>query len=107
MTELQIEKSFTVQKLEGSEILTEEGLRERVRSGALLFEIMDHTGDVKKIWNPEIPAEVEDARRSYDDLRKKGYRAFRVNEKGDQGEMMSSFEPKAGRVVMIPQMAGG
>lgn len=64
-------------------------------------------GDVKKIWNPRIPEEVEDAKRSFDDLRGKGYLAFRVNANGEQGEQMDGWDPEAGKIIMIPQMRGG
>jgi len=99
---------FDVKRHDGSsEKLTEDHLRTRVREGALLFEIMDHSGDVKKIWDPAKTIEVDDARRSFDDLTKKGYRAYRTNEKGDQGEQMKTFDASAGRVVFVPQMQGG
>jgi hypothetical protein len=97
-----------VQKHDGSrEKLDAEGLAARVRAGGLVFEIMDRSGDVKKIWDPTKEVEVEDARMSFDNLTKKGYRAFRTDAAGKEGELMKTFDPEAGRVVFVPQMQGG
>ena len=105
---MQTETQFEVKKHDGSmESLTETDLRSRVRGGSLLFEIMDHSGDVKKIWDPSKTVEVDDARQSFDNLTAKGYRAYRTNEKGDQGEQMKTFDAASGRVVFVPQMQGG
>lgn len=99
---------FTVERMGGTkQALTEEGLRDAVRNGGLLFEVMGREGDVKKIWDPSKQVEVDDAKRSFDDLKAKGYRAYRCNDKGDQGEPMNEFDPKAGRVVLVPPMVGG
>lgn len=99
---------FEVKRHDGSaEKHTEETLRSRVREGALLFEIMDHSGDTKKIWDPSKAVEVDDAKRSFEHFTSKGYRAFRTNDKGDQGDQMREFDPQAGRVVFVPQMQGG
>jgi hypothetical protein len=65
-------------------------------------------GDVKKIWSRNNPDEVADARRSFDDLVGKGFRAFRVTgEDGERGGSMRSFDPKAERMILIPPMVGG
>ncbi len=70
--------------------------------------IMGKDGDVKKLWDSTKPDEVADAKRSFDDLRKKGYLAFRVTGKeGEKGEQMREFDPDAERMIMVPQMRGG
>jgi len=106
---MEIASQFDVKRHDGSvEKLTEADLRTQVRGGKLLFEIMDRSGDVKKIWDPAKAVEVDDARRSFEDLTKKGYKAFHCsNEKGDQGDQMKEFDPKAGRVIFISPMVGG
>lgn len=87
--------------------MTEEEVRTCVREGKLFFEVIDRTGDSKKIWDPNQPVEVEDAERSFTDLTSKGYRAFRVDSDGEKGELMTKFDASAGRVIMVPQMQGG
>jgi len=99
---------FQVKRCDGTtDLLTEEGIRSAVSMGSLVFEVMDHSGDVKKIWDPTKPVEVEDAELSFKNLTSKGYRAYKTDEKGDKGEQMKSFEASAGRVIFVPQMQGG
>lgn len=71
------------------------------------MRIMDDTGDTKKTWDPSAPDEVEDARRTFDDLKKKGYTAYRINEDGEPGEVMRKFDSQAKAVIMRPAMKGG
>jgi hypothetical protein len=70
--------------------------------------VMGKDGDTKLLWDRRNPDEVENARRSFDDLRKKGYLAFRVTgTDGEKGEQMTAFDPEAERMIMIPAMRGG
>lgn len=69
--------------------------------------IMDHTGDTKLIWDSDNSDEVENAKRTFKDLKKKGYACFSVNKKGDKGEVINEFDPLAERLIMAPPLAGG
>ena len=70
--------------------------------------IMDRTGDLKVIWDPDKEDEVEAARKQFNDLRKKGYAAYKVEgKKGDKGEVIREFDPDAGRIILAPAMQGG
>jgi hypothetical protein len=64
-------------------------------------------GDKKEIWNPQNPDEVASAKATFDALRKKGYAAYKVNEKGEQGELIHEFDPNSGKLIMAPAMRGG
>jgi len=64
-------------------------------------------GDLKIIWDSDKPVEVEHARKSFDEFKRKGYAAYRVNKSGDSGEVMRSFEADAEKVILRPQMMGG
>ena len=76
-----------------------------------VIAIMDHRyGDKKEVWNPRIQDEVDSARKSFDDLKAKGYTVYKVNPdtgEKDDGRVMTSFEPEAGKMIAIPRMAGG
>jgi len=78
-----------------------------VEKPAHVMSTLGPEGDVKKIWDPTKPDEVEDAKRSFNDLRKKGYLAFSVNAEGDKGEQLNEFDPNAKSMIMVPQMQGG
>ncbi len=70
--------------------------------------VMGKEGDVKTIWNPKNADEVENARKTFNDMKKKGYLAFKVTTDGGQGEQMTTFDPEAAKMIlMIPQMQGG
>lgn len=69
--------------------------------------ILDHTGDTKIVWDADKPAEVEHARDTFERFKKKGYAAYKVDRKGDQGEVMKTFDPDAEKMILAPQMVGG
>jgi hypothetical protein len=68
---------------------------------------LNHKGDTRIQWDPDDPNSVEQARRTFNELKKKGYAAFRVNRKGDKGETMKEFDPEALSITMSPPQAGG
>lgn len=73
-----------------------------------IMNVMDGTGDTKKMWNPDNADEVADARRSFDDLRAKGYSAFKVTAAdGSAGEEIRTFDPTLGKLIMVPRRVGG
>lgn len=70
--------------------------------------VMGKEGDVKTIWNPKNADEVENARKTFDDMKKKGYVAFKVAKDGAQGEQMTEFDPEAAKMIlMVPAFQGG
>lgn len=72
-----------------------------------VLEIMDLTGDTKVHWDKSKEAEVIAARASFDALKAKGYRAYRLGGDGSTGSQLDSFDASAERILMMPQMAGG
>lgn len=68
---------------------------------------LDKTGDTKIIWNPNNTDEVANAKRTFDDLRKKGYVAFSVEKNGDKGTEISTFDPNAEKLILCPPLRGG
>lgn len=72
------------------------------------LRVMGSSGDTKIIWDRNNSVEVDNARRSFDDLKKKGYLAYTViGKNGDKGEIMKEFDPDAERIILTPPMAGG
>ena len=69
--------------------------------------VMDVTGDSKSMWDPNNPDEVDQARGTFNDLKQKGYTAYRVRDDGKKAEVMAAFDPQAGKVILSPAMAGG
>jgi hypothetical protein len=84
------------------------GKTRRMEPGDIEIAVMGKEGDTKTIWNPQNDAEVENARRTFTDMRARGYLAFRVNAEGSAGEQITEFDPSAGKMIlMVPQMRGG
>lgn len=78
-----------------------------------VLEVMDSSGHTSVTWDPENEASVADARREFDRLTREGYQAFRMEAVGEnavvenKGERITTFDPQAGKVLLIPQRVGG
>ena len=64
-------------------------------------------GDTKLIWSSDQNDEVANARRTFNDLRAKGFSAFSVKGNGEKGAAVREFDPEAEKLIMVPQIAGG
>lgn len=71
------------------------------------MRVIDHTGDTKIIWDSEKKAEVDAARKTFDELRAKRYNAYAVKKNGEQGEIIEKFDPDAEKIILAPPMSGG
>lgn len=69
--------------------------------------IMGPNGDSKHYWDKGKPEEARIAYKVFKRYSKLGYRAFRMTEKGDQGEIMNEFDSSAGCILFVPPLAGG
>lgn len=72
------------------------------------MRVMDRNkGDLKVVWDPDRPEEVEAARAQFDQLRGKGYMAYLVRVGGRKGEQITEFDPAAESLIMAPALRGG
>lgn len=69
--------------------------------------ILDHTGDTKIIWDRHNRDEVSAAKKTYDDLKKKGFMAYSVKDNGEKKELIDEFDAEAERIIMSPRQVGG
>jgi len=69
--------------------------------------VLDETGDSRIQWDPSNPEEVAKAQLRFEELTKKGYLAYKVNKKGDRGEVILAFDPSAERIILHSAMVGG
>lgn len=77
------------------------------KTGALIVPSWD-TGHAKYEWDKDDPADVEEARKIFNEKKKLGYSAYRVDPKsGDKGEILKEFDPNAGQIIMVPAFKGG
>jgi len=71
------------------------------------MSIIDNTGDTKVIWDKDNADEVEAAEDQFDTLINKGFVAYAVTKSGEAGKKIKKFLAKAGKIIMIPPIAGG
>lgn len=79
-----------------------------------VMNVMDRTGHTTVTWNPDDPQAVEDAKKKFNEMIRQGYSAFAMNmisENGvkveEKGRRISEFDPKAGKIMLVPQLRGG
>jgi len=69
--------------------------------------IIDSTGDTKVMWDKSNDDEVEAAEEQFDSLIDKGFSAYKVKKDGEKGKKITSFDPNAGKIIMVPKIVGG
>jgi hypothetical protein len=73
---------------------------------------LNSTGDLRLVWDADKPDEVKAAKKQFEKMTgKKNYLAYKVKSKGenkgDKGNVMREFDPKAKMMILSPQMQGG
>lgn len=71
------------------------------------MRIMGGGGDTKVVWDADNRDEVAQARKTFDELRAKGFTAFNVKRNGEKDERITEFDPEAQTLIMVPRLAGG
>ena len=61
-------------------------------------------GDTKLIWDRNNRDEVDSARRTFDELKKKGFAAFAVRANGDKGEQIYIFDDHAEKMHLFARI---
>lgn len=69
--------------------------------------VLSREGDTKIIWTPGNTDEVNAALTMFNDLKKKGFIAYKVTAGGEKGEVIREFDPSAEKLIMAPPMVGG
>lgn len=73
-----------------------------------IMEVLDPTGHTKTTWDPDVPAEVANAKATFEALTaNKKYKAFRVKRDGSEGEPMSKFDADAAAMILVPAIQAG
>jgi hypothetical protein len=71
------------------------------------FKVLDPNGHTRTTWHPGSPEEVERARRIYYDLVRRGFRAFRMDERAGEGVPGGAFDPKEKETLLVPPIRAG
>jgi len=70
------------------------------------FKVLDPSGHSSSAWDPENSEELERARRTYEALLRRGYRAFGI-EKGGEGRAQERFDPHERQTLFVPRIHSG
>jgi hypothetical protein len=71
------------------------------------FKVLDPNGHTRTSWDTSNPEEVERARRIFNDLMNRGYRAFRMNGGAGESVPKSAFDPKDKETLFVPPLRAG
>ena len=69
--------------------------------------VIDTTGDTKIIWDPDNDDEVANAKRTFADLKGKGFTPYSVKRNGRKDKILDEFDPDEAKIIMVPRMVGG
>jgi len=71
------------------------------------MSVLGTEGDTKVIWDSENEDEVENAKKTFNDLKKKGYSAFSVKKNGEKGSRLDKFDSEEEKMILAPALQGG
>jgi hypothetical protein len=71
------------------------------------FKVLDPEGHTRTTWDTSSAEEVRKARRIYDDLIRRGYRAFRMEQGGTHGTSKGRFDPQDKETLLVPPIRAG
>jgi hypothetical protein len=71
------------------------------------MRVLDTSGDLKIVWSSDKPDEVAQARKTFDEMKTKGYSAFQVKKSGEPGKVLAAFDPDIEAMILVPRIVGG
>ena len=79
-----------------------------MKSNAHYMHKLDESGDSQIGWDPENDDEVEAAKKMFKaNMEIEGVRAYEVGKDGKADKEIKRFNPNAGKIILVPQIAGG
>ncbi|MDE3077485.1 MAG: hypothetical protein KGJ86_18860 [Chloroflexota bacterium] len=70
------------------------------------LSILGRKGDTKLSWDTKDKDSIKEAEAAFKLLTDKGHMAYEVKD-GGKGEQIKKFNPKAGEIILVPQLRGG
>lgn len=77
------------------------------KKNALVIAFPTQMGDTKIVWDKDNSVEVKSAKRTFEDLRKEGFKAYAADKDGGKGKEITEWDPTIERMVMIPRIQAG
>jgi hypothetical protein len=71
------------------------------------LQILNGNVEEKYSWNPNSPAETQNAREKFEVCMKQGFIACKIFKKGGPGIQITEFDPEAEEIFMLGLADGG
>lgn len=72
-----------------------------------VLRVLGRAGDTEFKWDPATGEGIESARKVFEEKLRRGYLAFIEGPNGEGSELVRSFEPQAGSIILAPRLVGG
>lgn len=72
-----------------------------------VISTVNHHGDSRFSWDPANTDDVRGAEAHFNELKSKGYLAYRVQDGEKTPETISDFDAEAREIIMMPATVGG
>ena len=71
------------------------------------MKILSESGDDRIVWDSDNGLEAKEAKAKFEELMKKGYKAYSVDSRGNKNRRIEEFDVEAEEVLMVPPTAKG
>ena len=105
-------KGYQIVKADGSPLIRfhpsiEEVIVKFKKTTQRMMKILNNTGDDRIIWDKDDGQEAKEAKAKFEELIKKGYKAYSVDVNGQKNRRIEEFDVDAEEILMIPPTAKG
>lgn len=83
------------------------GVASAMIPGKGVIKIMGASGDDRIVWDPEDEGQIAKARKRFKELLLQGYKAWKMDAKGQKGVPIKEFDESAGAILMAAGLQGG
>lgn len=72
-----------------------------------VMRVLNDSGDDRIVWDRDNGFEAMDAKKKFEDLLRKGYKAYSVRADGKKGRRIKEFDVDAEDIIMVPKTSAG
>jgi len=72
-----------------------------------VMKILNANGDDRIVWDRDNGFEAMEAKKKFEDLLRKGYKAYSVGPDGKKGRRIKEFDVDAEDIIMVPKTSKG
>lgn len=72
-----------------------------------VMKFLSEKGDERLVWDMDSGPEAKQAKNKFNELIKKGYKAYSVDHKGEKNRKITEFDVEAEEILMVPETIKG